>query len=180
MGRWTGLCLLLLLTCTRMAFAINALPAHTVFYLPATENTDAQPYIEFYWQIDPGTITFGKDTAGIWLGKIITEIKLWSDTGTIVQEKYILQTTPASSLLAAQLQNIMDMHRYMVPTGVVHMQLTLKEHGNEQNNYQYRDSVDIQKPGNKYYSQLQLLDTAYKTDLKNNIYLKNDDLQIPL
>ena len=180
MSRWTGLCLLLLLTSADMAYGINALPASTCFYLPATGSDSAQPYIELYWQVDPKSITFKRDTAGIWRGKIMTEIEISCDTGIISKEKYYLQTTPATSLKVAQLQNIMDMHRYMVPPGVVHIRIFLGDAGNKQDTYEYKDSITITPPRETYYSQLQLIDTSYKTELKDNMFLKNGNLQVPL
>ncbi|MCB9047566.1 MAG: GWxTD domain-containing protein [Chitinophagales bacterium] len=180
MGRWIGSCLLLLLLSGQIAYGINAVPAHTIFYLPANSNNDAQAYIEFYWQIDPNSITFREDTAGIWRSKVKTEILITTDTGVITHEKYFLQTTPASSLIAARLQNIMDMHRYMVPEGIVRIKLLLTAYDNKLDTYEYIDTFEVPKHGKTFYSQLQLIDTSYKTDLKDNIYLKNGNLQIPV
>jgi len=179
MSRWIGLCLLFLLT-AKVACAINALPAYTVFYLPAKDGKQPQPYIELYWQIDPASVEFSKNSEGIWVGKIKTTIDIIHDTGVIASEKYYLQTTPASSLLAAQLQNIMDLHRYTTAPGKLTIKVTLSQDGYEQKRFEYHDSLSIGIPEEKvFYGGLQLLDTAYATTLKGNIYLKNGNLQVP-
>lgn len=180
MSRWKGLCLLVLLTSSHIAYGISALPAYKIFYLPPANGSEAKPYIEFYWQVDPNTVDFNEDTAGIWRSKIKTEIEIYCDTGIIAHEQYYLQTTPASSLRAAQMQNIMDMHRYAVPPGVIHIRLLLTANYNDQDTYEYIDSIEISKAHKIQYSQLQLIDTSYKTDIKENIFLKNGNLQIPL
>lgn len=179
MSRWIGLCFLLLLT-GQAAYGINALPAYTVFYLPAGGDKQSQPYIELYWQIDPYSVEFSKNSAGVWISKIKTTIDIVHDTGVIASEKYYLQTTPAASLLAAQLQNIMDLHRYVAAPGKVKIKVTLSQEGYEQKRFEYNDSVNIALPEEKvFYGGLQLLDTAYATDVEDNIYLKNGNLQIP-
>lgn len=179
MSRWIGLCFLLLLT-GQVAYGINALPAYTVFYLPAEGGRQPQPYIELYWQIDPSSVEFSKNSSGVWIGKIKTTIDIVHDTGVIASEKFYLQTTPAASLLAAQLQNIMDLHRYVTAAGKVKIKVTLSQDGYEHKRFAYEDSVNITMPEEKaFYGGLQLLDTAYATDLQNNIYLKNGNLQVP-
>lgn len=177
MARWIGWCFLMLVS--NVVYGITALPAYTVFYLPATNGGTATPYIEVYWQIDPYSVDFAMDDKEIWRGKIKTELELVHDTGVVASEKYYLQTTPASSLLAAQLQNIMDLHRYTVAPGKIRIRLRLSQEGQQKPAFEYIDSFEVQAPGKFFYSGLQLLDTSYKTDLKENIYLKNGNLQVP-
>ena len=88
MGRWIGLCLMLSFT-GNIAYAISALPVYSVFYLPAGEKKTLQPYLELYWQIDPSTVQFAKNEAGVWLGKIKTTIDIIHDTGVIASEKIL-------------------------------------------------------------------------------------------
>ncbi|HYD22062.1 MAG TPA: GWxTD domain-containing protein [Flavipsychrobacter sp.] len=177
MSRWIGLCFFLLTG--QVAYGINALPAYTVFYLPSQGNEQPQPYIELYWQIDPATVRFAQNENGIWLGKITTTIDIVHDTGIVASEKYYLQTTPAASLRAARLQNIMDMHRYVIAPGKVNVVLTLSQEDGEQV-FRHTDSIKIDLPQQApFYSSLQLLDTTYKTALQENIYYKNGNLQVP-
>lgn len=178
MGRWIGLCLLLSFT-GNIAYAISALPAYSVFYLPTGEKKTLQPYLELYWQIDPSTVQFAKNDAGVWLGKIKTTIDIIHDTGVIASEKYYLQTTPAASLRAAQLQNIMDLHRYIMPEGKTRISISLSQEGDGGQLYTFTDTVDILPPQTTFYSTMQLLDTAYKIDAKDNMFLKNGNLQVP-
>lgn len=164
------------------AYGIQTLPAYTIFYLPAADgNTGYRPYIELYWQTDPNSVHFTRDDEKeIWLGKIRTEIEIFCDTGVIATDKYYLQTTPAASLKAAQLQNIMDLHRYVVPEGKIYIRLKLSEDGYEQETYSYYDSVEIEPKEGRFYSGLQLLDTFYTNAGKENMFFKNGRLQIPL
>jgi GWxTD domain-containing protein len=179
MSRWIGLCFLFVIA-GQAAYGINALPAYTVFYLPANGGKQPQPYIELYWQVDPASVEFVKNSAGVWIGKIKTTIDIIHDTGVIASEKYYLQTTPAASLLAAQLQNIMDLHRYITAPGMVRIKVTLSQDGFEHRGFEYLDSVLVAMPeGNVFYGGLQLLDTAYATTAKDNLYLKNGNLQVP-
>lgn len=179
MSRWIGLCFMLLLG-AKAVFAINALPAYTVFYLPAKDRMLPQPYLELYWQIDPASVDFSKNSDGNWVGKIITSIDIVHDTGIVASEKFYLQTTPASSLLAAQLQNIMDLHRYIIAPGNLTVKITLSQDGVDKNKFEYFDTVSIGIPGpDVFYGGMQLLDTAYVSDVKGNIYLKNGKLQVP-
>ncbi len=178
MIRQIGLCLLLLLS-GFTSYAINALPAYTIFYLPAVDGTTPKPYIEFYWQVEPKTVQFNKNADGYWVSKIKTEIQISTDTGVIVQDKYYLQTTPATSIEAAELQNIIDLHRHTLPGGKIYISLKLSQDENR-DVYTYEDSITLQEQNDIFYSELQLIDTSYETDLTDNIFLKNGNLQIPL
>lgn len=173
--------LILLLGIANTGYGISALPAHSVFYMPPTDGKSGQPYLETYWQIDPQSVNFIQDTAGLWIGKIKTEIKVYCDTGTIANDKYYLKTTKASSLRAAQLQNIMDLHRYVVPAGkTIYITLKLSENGFEKKAFSYTDSVFIEPQETPYYSQVQLLSNVYKYDEEQNMFYKNGHLQVPL
>lgn len=181
MSRRAVWCLLIsLLFITNYSYGIKALPQYNVFYLPANGEIAPRPYIELYWQVDPNSVHFRVDTNDIWLGKVKTEVKVYTDTGIIANEQYYLQTTKAASLRAAQLQNIMDLHRYVVPEGKVFFELKLYEDKYEDETFTYIDSVTIEQEDAPFYSQLQLIDTSYKTDAEDNLFYKNGNLQIPL
>lgn len=179
MIRQIGLCLLLLLS-GLTTYAINALPSYTIFYLPANSNRGEQAYLEMYWQVEPKTVRFSQNENGHWVGKIKTQIRVECDTGVIIDDKYYLQTTKAATKRAAELQNIIDLHRYLVPNGNISITLILSQDEGD-SAYFYHDNITIpDADGDVHYSQLQLIDTSYKTDLKENIFIKNDNLQIPL
>lgn len=183
MKRRGVLCLLivLLLLAGQRAYSIHALPAYTIFYMPAENNTDTyRPYIELYWQADPKSIHYKKNEKEIWLGKFRTEIEISCDTGVIATDRYYLQTTPAASRAAAQIQNITDLHRYVVPEQKIYIKLTLQEDGFEDEAFSYFDSVTIEKKENRFYSGIQLLDTSYKYSDEQNMFMKNGRLQVPL
>lgn len=179
MLRRSGLCLLLLLI-SFFAHGITALPAYTLFYMPAQGKVPAQPYVEMYWQVDPSSVHFTKNEKELWIGRIKTELLITSDTGVVVSEKFYLQTIQAASLRAAQFQNIMDLHRYIVPRGKINISLKLSQDGYEQELYEYKDSLEVADTGKVFYSNVQLLDTSYQTDMTDNPFVKNNRLQIPL
>lgn len=177
MGFWKGWCFALLMMAGHIAYGINALPSHAIFYKSLPDG-GFNPYIELYWQVDPKSIEFGRDAKEIWTGKIITQLEVRDDTGIVAREKYLLQTPPASSLSAAQLQNIMDLQRYTVKPGMVKIRLMLSQEGKEKT-YYYNDSFQVAAIEKTAYSSILLLDTAYKTEVQSP-FVKNGQLRIPL
>ncbi len=178
MIRGITLCCLFIVWC-KMGLAIEVLPAYNIFY--TTKDKALQPYLELYWQVDANTLNFHKDSTGIWLDKIKTELTIGCDTGIITTQKYYLKTTPANSLRAAQLQNIVDLHRISLPEGKVYYNLILTDANNEVSIYEHSDTINVPEAYEKtHYSRIQLLDTAYESDQKNNIFYRAGQLQIPL
>lgn len=178
MRRWMGLCLLILLPCVGMA--ITAIPSYRIFYLPAENGKPLQPYIEFYWQVDPNTVSFNKNENGHFVGRVKTWIEIMQDTSVAGSTKYVLQTPPAASLEAAHHQNIMDMQRYVLPYGKINIRLRLEDENNSAGAFVFADSLTIAQPALPAYTIPQLLDTFYETDLKDNVFVKNGSMQIPL
>ena len=177
MKRWAWLSIISLFFSFN-AIAINLLPSHTVFYMP-DDNGTYKPYLELYWQIESESIQYKKDSTGVWLGKIITEITISNDTGVIIHDKYLLLTTPANSLRAAQLQNILDLHRYVLPTGNLNLSVTLtdKYTGDSTN---FSETINVPPSTSEiFYSEAQLLDTTYKKDI-GGTFSRNGITQIPL
>lgn len=178
MSRWIGWCLIVFLFAGYNAYGIKALPAYSVFY--RTQQDEVKPYMELYWQIDPASVDFTKDEKGIWLARITTKLEVSNDTGVLFTQKYYLKTTPAASLLAAQLQNIMDLQRFSVTPGKVRIRLALWQEGQEKTTSQHFDSIEVAVPGRLAYSSIQLLDTAYRTTVTDNVFIKNGSLQLPM
>ena len=178
MIRGITLCCLFVVWC-QLGLAIGVLPSHSVFY---THEKDAlKPYLEVYWQIDANTLIFQKDSTDIWLDRIKTEFTVGCDTGIITSQKYYLKSTPANSLRAAQLQNIIDLQRISIPTGKLYYSLRLTDANNEVSIFEHSDTIQIAtEKAEHFYSQIQLIDTAYETDQKNNIFYKAGQLHIPL
>ena len=179
MGRRTGLCLLAVLF-SMHAQAINAIVSHTVFRLVAADKNEvSDAYVEAYWQVAPAGVHFTKQGEK-WAANIKVDIVFTNDKGAVVAEQHLNQrTAPANSLAEAQEQNIIDLHRYIVPAGTITMELTLSEPGYPQGKSYYIDSFTVPKKGNIFYSELQLLDTAYASK-QENVFSKNGRQQIPL
>lgn len=157
--------------------AIDALTAYKIFYTYTDEGVE--PYLEIYWQINPATIPFSKSAKGYWQSTVKTEVTLTQSGKTIANDAYNLQSAPAISRQVALLQNISDLQRYKVGTGKLYIKILLTDDNNK--NYLFSDSVLINNPDKKvFYSDVQLVDTSYKSDVTNNIYLRNGYLQIPL
>lgn len=177
MERWVRICLISLLFSVQ-ASAINIIPSYNIFYMP-TDNSVPKPYIELYWQVGANTIQYRQDSAGIWLGKILTDIQISSDTGVIVHDQYILSTTPANSIKAAQLQNIIDLHRYILPTGDVKINIKLKDIYTGDSTA-YEESITVLAGKSEpFLSGLQILDTTYVQDI-GGMFSKNNSTQVPL
>src|SRR5690606_13804704 len=120
-------------------------------------------------------------TAEGFQGKVETKIVFRNDTGIIAQDHYILETPLSQSIEDAGKQNIIDLHRYMLPgEGKIYMELTLTDRIGAENLYYKRDSFIVEKHENTpFYSSLQLLDTSFLST-QSSIFQKNDRQQIPL
>lgn len=177
MERWVRICLISLFFSFK-ALAINIIPSYNIFYIP-TEQEPPKPYIELYWQVGAKSIQYRQDSTGVWLGKILTEVHISNDTGIIVNNKYILSTTPAGSVKAAELQNIIDLHRYLLPEGNATVTVKLTDmYTNDSTVYNEQITVEAGKT-TPFMSGLQILDTTYTQDI-GGIFSKNNSTQVPL
>lgn len=176
-----GFYLLLLLCISFKAGAIEASASYTVFYMPSEKNKAVlEPYIELYWQINPKSILFSKNEAGLWQGKVITSVVFRDEKGkTVREDKYIMQTTPADTPDAFN-RNILELQRYALPAGKLIFTVSLADVAAQGNTYTYTDSVIIKTPANEpFYSGLQILDTIIGNSSKT-VFLRNGKQQIPL
>ncbi len=179
MIRRTGLCILFSLL-GYVSFGINALPAYKLFYAP-NEKGDYTPYLEIYWQVDPNTVNYSLNDNGHYQAGIITTLRIDHSDSIKNSKKYLLETTPAADLKAAQLQNIIDLNRQAVGFGWVYIDLQLTESKYPNKSFSYKDSVLVQPPDSAvFYSVLQLIDTSYKDSSTTSIFQKNGRMQIPL
>lgn len=180
MLRKTVLCLCLVIA-GFYGKAIDALTSYKIFYRYITNESGEQaiqPYIEIYWQINPTTIPFKKNEKGHWQAQIKTDISI-TQKDNFSGETYNLKSIPAVSKELAILQNISDLQRYELRFGKVNIELSLTDESGS--SYLFSDSIIISKPEKEiFYSNLQLIDTSYKSDISNNVYSRNGFLQIPL
>lgn len=176
MGRRTGLCLIAALMTLRVS-AMSALVSHVLFYStePGKQNG---ANLEAYWQIAPGDLHYtNKDSS--WRSVIKVDVVLRNEGGVIAEEHQNLRTPAARALYEAQMQNIVDMHRYRLPEGKAVMELTLSEEGYPKNVFRYTDTIVVEKIKGTSFSNIQLLDTVYPTT-QRNIFVKNGKMNIPL
>ncbi len=178
MLRRVGLCFLILLLGFD-ARAIEAVTSFTIFYKEGADHKRI-PYAEVYWQINPGTIHYTKNDAGLWYSKVKTSVLFRAEDGEVIAEDmYMLETTPQDSL-GILTQNIIELQRYNLQPGKVYIDVLLADPFMESNQYAYHDSVEIIIPKDEaYLSDIQLIDTAYVSTVPS-IFLKNGQQQIPL
>lgn len=180
MIRWTGLCFLLVFSVFK-AWGIGAISYSNVFYI--VDKDTPQPYIEVYWQVDPNTIKFDNDEKGHLVANIRTEVTVTrNENDTITHDLYMLKTTPAASIEAARFQNIIDLQRYKVSPGSIQVHIKLTDKVTDTTSV-YEETLDIDVPpptAEAFYSGIQLIDTAYSADNATGIFLKNNNVQVPL
>ncbi len=177
MTRWSWLCIAAILSGFQ-AKAIEAVTSYTIFYVQAKDD-GYKPYIELYWQINPGSLHMTQQADSLWSATIETQIVLRNDTGIVLTDVFALQTTPTTAANIYN-QSIIDLHRYTLPTGNIKLEVQFRDKQKPQNAYVYSDSFTVTAaPAKPFYSDIQLLDTAYASPIKS-IFQKNDRLQIPL
>lgn len=173
MRRRLGLGLLVLLF-NLQAYALEAVVNYNVFFMPSANSL--KPYIELYWQLSPSTLHFD---AGF-TAKIKTDVILSNASGIVSEDHYIMQTADAGSVKEALSRNIFEFKKFIVPEGIIKLQVRLADVADTNHVYVFHDSVRISIPAGKpAFSGIQLLDTAY-TYTQKNILLKNGRIQLPL
>ncbi len=169
---------LLLLVLPFNSKAIDAVANYTIFYLKdKAVKGSYTPYAEIYWQINPAKLNFNNTDFST---RLQTDIVFRNDTGIVGGEHFILQTPKCRSVDEAYKQNIMELHRYMLPHGKIYVDLRITELGHTDNIFTYNDSFTTGINGNvPFYSGIELVDTSYK-DPNEKTFLRNDIAQIPL
>jgi GWxTD domain-containing protein len=180
MIRWLWLSFLILFLSIQVK-AIQAVTSHAVFYLPdTTESSGYKPYIEIYWQINPVSARYMRMADSTLVAKIKTDVVISGDSGIISQDHFVLETTPRATPDEVLAHNIIDLHRYIIQSGNIKLQIRLTDMTDSTNRFNYTDSFTVSAPDDKaFYSDIQLLDTIYASTA-NTAYLKNDRQQIPL
>jgi GWxTD domain-containing protein len=161
------------------AFAIDAAVSHTLFYLPGASNNEWKAYTEIIWEINPKKLTWaGKD--GIYTAKIKTHIACSQNGKIINEDDYILETKPVKNNAEVLAQHIMEMHKFLLPSGKVNIAIRLIDVADSSNRFNYVDSIIIPENHSEvFYSNLQFLDTSF-TSTQASVFRKNNKQQIPL
>lgn len=178
MRRW--LCFIMVMCCmAKGSKAIEAVVAYKIFY--SYQDKLYTPYIELYWQIASNTLTYNSPDSNNYQAKIKTYISITDSAGNVVKtDAYILQTQPARTKEAAFLQKIIEVQRYVIPTGKLYFSLQLEDIFNPKNKFNHADSaVVLPVTQQSAYTSLQLLDTTYSSSVQD-MFAKNGNIQIPL
>lgn len=170
--------LLIGLMSAQCAVALEAQVMRNIFYAPAASGT-LQPYLEAYWQINPQTILFDKQNDS-WQAKIRTDIVVSNSSGVINEEHYILETKPVMEGSLTLTQTIIDLRRYTIKPGLVHLEVKFSDGIKKGNEFVYKDSFMVDEPGKKpMISGIQLVDTTFPSNAEN-VFQRNNQIQIPL
>ena len=178
MARWLGL-LIFSFFITFHTYAIEAVVAHTTFYLPDTAKQGFKPYIELVWQINPRSLHYVRSVKNTLSSIITTDIIFRTDTGIMREDRYDMQTPPKENEKDVLAMNMLRLHRYGLPAGKITLQFSLTDITDTTNRFVYTDTFTIMPPGSAFYSGIQLLDTVYPAT-GNNIFQKNNEEQIPM
>jgi len=161
------------------AYAIRAVVTQSFFYLP-TENNKFAPYIEIYWEIDPGTVYMQKQE-GKWSGSILTEISIYKDTSLVAHDKYVLHTSPGASLEEVLQQKILELKRITVPEGNLTVSLKLTDVGNGKV-FHNQQQMNVETPKySSFLSDIQMVDTILPGEgYEGNLFYRNGMVQLPM
>ena len=177
MPRWIGLCFCLLLSLN--VSAINAVVSHAIFYA-YQPGKPVLPYAETYWQIDPSSIHYAQQADSSWSARLKTDIVFTYEDGTQVEDHFILKTAPKASYQQAFHQTILDLRRYTLRPGKIALSMRITEELFPDKVFNFSKNFVIDTiPSGPYYSNIQVLDTAYDGD-GNSVFHKNGKVQIPL
>lgn len=179
MVRRMVLCFIILLLSLQVR-ALDAFVGHTLFHLPVgASQKEMRPMLEIYWEMDPATLHFANDS-GTWITRIKTDVVISNENGIIKEDHFILQTPPVTDRSLLLSQNIIDIHRYMLPAGNIRVEVKLSEVSHPENVFSYSHELKIDTvSAEPFMSQLQLLDTALAVDAPGP-FKKNKRQHIPL
>ncbi|MCW3123217.1 MAG: hypothetical protein JWQ38_2709 [Flavipsychrobacter sp.] len=179
MVRRLGMFLFVLLCATR-ALAIDALVSHTLFYAPDPKhNNRLAPSVETYWQVNPRSVHYTTTAEKTIIARIRTDIYFFNEDGSVNEDHFILKTQPSKDMNELMSRKIIELRRYSVENGLVHMKFVLTDLADSTHPYIFRDSFSVNPPTSKpFYSDLQLLDTILLSDAASP-FKKNNRQQIP-
>lgn len=169
-----GIGFLLLLLASFSGRAVNVFVTHTLFYAP--EGKVLAPYVEMFWEIDAASLHYTQEDGG-WVSKMDVQLAVTTDTGKLVEERFVLRTPPAATREEAQNQLLIDIKRFHVPPGVVRIEMTFKEAVGKP--FVFSDSLTVADAQVSFASGVQLIDTAYRSEEKN-MFQRNAMMHIPL
>ncbi len=161
--------------------AVEGVASGSVFFLPDTNGMIGSAYLELYWQINPFSLHYRKDTAGALVARVQTDIVIRHDTGIVLKDRYMMYTDPAAPEQASS-RNILELKRLQLPYGTFRVELTLTEPDFPERPFVYTQDINIPPPlpDAARYSDIQIVDTLYAATGKNSVFSRNGYIQIPL
>lgn len=160
MRRGLLVCLLLFLSCIPSGASetvgkrLGAVAGYALF-----RSEVCNPYVELFYQVDPATLHYKKDSLGRLSARFQMRIRVTSDTGVAFQTAYYLQTKPFRPEEEAA-PRILEQERFALPEGHFVAELYLAEDAWPDQSFYYRDTFSFIKSTTQY-STLELLDTAF-------------------
>jgi len=172
--------LLLLLFCSSRVLAIDAVVAHTIFYQhDQGQNGKLTPIVETYWQINPSTLHYTTTPEKTIIARIKTDIVFTNDTGIVMEDHYVLKTVPRANIAELARHSILELRRYSMPPGFVHMRLVLTDLADSANRFSLTDTFTVFPPANTvFFSGLQMIDTFIESPAET-VFKKNGRQQVP-
>ena len=182
-GLYTVLLLVLALGVAREVRAVQAVVSATVFCMPDAGGSGWTPYVEVCWEIDPMTLHYRKDSAGMLRAEVRTDVEIYDDKGIVAEDHYLLHTRPSLPEAAAG-QQILELKRLPVPGGKLRLVLRLMEQQFPETAFTHEAQISVPLPDSIRYSDIQLVDTLYPApegtlteDVR--IFLRNGYIQLP-
>jgi GWxTD domain-containing protein len=173
-SRWFLLAIMLCIAGT--AHSIEAVVSYTVFHRFNQRGEDSA-FVEVYWQINPSSLHYKKNEKGELVAQIQTAVSIADEQEVLMRDRYALNTKPALPGTAAA-QSILEMKRYHVPAGQVHLRVDLGETEFPEAVFRYSQDLQVVAGKPPYQSRIQLLDTFFAT-AQSNAFVKNGYLQLP-
>ncbi len=150
--------------------SLDALYGRSIYYLPdPIYKGNYNPYIESYWQINPKSIHFITIPDKGIVAQIQVDVVIKNDTGKVMKEdSYIYQTVPCNSILQIEKLNIIELKRYLLAKGKMHISLVLTDLNDTTSKYVMEDTFTVSPNMNApFYGDAQLVDTVLDSDVKS-------------
>lgn len=121
---------------------------------------DGSFYLELYWQINPTSLHYKKDSLGRLSSRIRTALRITSDQGKTHEDVFDLQTLPFDPR-QTEAPPTLDKVSIDLDTGKYQVELTLYEEAYPQQKFIHKDSLTVTNLNGPEFSSLQLLDTFF-------------------
>ncbi len=158
--------------------AIEAIVSHTIFYNKGNANA-YNPHIEVYWQVNPVKLHYSTTPEKTIVARIRTDIFFSNRDGVFKEDHFILQTVPRTTIADLAKNNIIELRKYNLPSGLIRMKFVLTDLADSLKPQVNVDSFTISPPANSaFFSGLQLLDTTIESAAETE-FMKNGHQQIP-